>query len=293
MKRFVFIVILVFCTLSLLTQPKKQVDEFPEQNKNDIEKKTETKVANNSEKNFEGFTFLRVATYTCNTITKTVEEYLHEKTGLEFVLIPGGTFLMGSENGYPNEKPVHQVTLSPYLISKTEVTQEAWYKIMGNNPSYFKKGNNYPVERISWDMAMEFCQKSGLQLPTEAQWEFAARAGSDGDYCYGNGIEQLEEYAWYNINSSETHPVAQKNPNAFGLYDMSGNIWEWCADWYQESYSNDSVTDPTGPAQGQHRVDRGGGWFRDASALRSAYRGKRDPSGADKIIGFRVVAKKQ
>jgi len=177
-----------------------------------------------------GFTYLKSAAYSCGGITKTVQEYKHNATGMEFVLIPGGTFTMGSPGGEAgrdsDEGPQHQVTLSPYLMSKTEVTQAVWERVMGSNPSYFK-GPDRPVEEVSWNDCVSFCEKTGLALPTEAQWEFAARSGTQSAYYFGNDSSSLGNYAWYDGNSSgETHPVAQKQPNAYGLYDMAGNVWE-------------------------------------------------------------------
>lgn len=236
-----------------------------------------------------GFTFLRNATYTCNGITNTVKEYRHDATGLEFVLIPGGTFAMGSNDGEANEKPVHQVTLSPYLISKTAVTQKVWQKIMGNNPAFFKHGGNYSVENVSWQDCYNFCQKTGLQLPTESQWEYAARGGSSGKWAHGDNESELSRYAWYGKSLENGHfLVAQKSPNAYGVYDMSGNVWEWCQDWYAD-YSSHAVTDPLGPSSGQDRVVRGGAWCSPAGFCRCAFRDKYDPNQRGGGAGFRVA----
>jgi len=243
---------------------------------------------------YPGFTYLRTQTYSCGGVTNTVKEYRHDRTGMEFVLIPGGTFTMGSPGGeagrYDNEGPQHQVTLSPYLISKTEVTQAVWERVMGSNPSSFK-GPDRPVEKVSWKDCVSFCEKTGLALPTEAQWEFAARSGTQSAYYFGNNSSSLENYAWYDGNSSsQTHPVAQKQANAYGLYDMAGNVYEWCYDWYSESYSSSSVTNPTGPTSGASRVFRGGSWGVAARRLRSAFRGWIDPGLAYDGLGFRVLA---
>jgi len=213
---------------------------------------------------------------------------------MEFVLIPGGTFTMGSPGGESgrdgDEGPQHQVTLSPYLISKTEVTQAVWERVMGGNPSRFK-GPDRPVEKVSWNDCVSFCEKTGLSLPTEAQWEFAARSGTQSAYYFGNDSSSLGNYAWYDGNSSsQTHPVAQKQPNAYGLYDMAGNVWEWCYDWYTGSYSSSSVTNPTGPSSGADRVGRGGSWGDTARRLRSALRGRGGPGGTYDNLGFRVLA---
>lgn len=234
-----------------------------------------------------GFTYLRSATYTCNGITNTVQEYQHERTGMEFVWIPGGTFSMGSDQS-SLEQPVHQVTLSPFLMSKTQVTQKVWQAIMEVNPSYFKKGDDYPVENISWDKCKEFCDQVGLKLPTESQWEFACRAGSTTPYYFGEAASELGEYAWYKENSGRTtHPVAQKIPNAYGLYDMLGNVWEWCEDWFNV-YPEQAVTDPVGQRDGFYRVNRGNSWDSDASDCRCSFRRKNGPTHRWGDGGFRL-----
>ena len=158
----------------------------------------------------------------------------------------------------------------PFYLGKYLVTQEQWEAVMGNNPSHFKGPKN-PVEQVSWDDCQQFleqAQREGrprggkFQLPTEAQWEYACRAGSTTRYCFGDDESELGEYAWYDANSgSKTHPVGEKKPNAWGLYDMHGNVWEWCQDWYDGGYyANSPTDDPTGPATGSDRVFRGGGW---------------------------------
>jgi formylglycine-generating enzyme required for sulfatase activity len=212
---------------------------------------------------------------------------------IEFVEIPSGSFMMGSENGEGNANPVHRVSISQsFYMGKYEITQAQWKTVMGNNPSYFSScGGNCPVEQVSWDDAQEFIRKlNSLQsnykyrLPTEAEWEYACRARTTGDY-FGN----LDLIAWYRSNSGEkTHPVGQKQSNAWGLYDMSGNVWEWCEDWYGE-YQGGAVTDPTGATSGRNRVLRGGGWRDNAVELRSAYRYGYPPSYRDVDLGFRVL----
>jgi len=160
--------------------------------------------------------------------------------GMEFMYIPEGSFQMGSTNGNGDEKPVHKVTISQgFFMGRTEVTQTQWQAVMGNNPSGFKDCGNCPVENVSWDDAQSFIAKLNAQndgfkyrLPSEAEWEYAARSGTTGDYA-GN----LDSMAWYSANSgSKTHPVGTKQANAWGLYDMHGNVWEWCQDWYSDSY---------------------------------------------------------
>ncbi len=277
-------------------EAKKQAELAKEEAKQ-LMKLEEEKQHQDEEKNcktndgISGFKFLQEASYSCGGTTNEVKEYCHEITGLEFVLIPGGTFSMGITDSESNENPIHKATLSPYLISKTEVIQKVWQKIMGNNPSHFKKGDNYPVECVSWEDCQEFCKKSGLQLPTETQWEYAYRAGMITKWYFGDNENELSNYAWYNSNSNnQTHPVAQKKPNGFGIYDMAGNVWEWCQDWYEENYyANSESIDPVGPNTGSHRIIRGGGWGSGASFCGASSRSRDIPSRQRHNLGFRVV----
>lgn len=185
------------------------------------------------------------------------------------ILVKGGSFSMGctSDAGYeclPDEKPAHNVTLSDFYISKYEVTQELWTDIMGEEMSYFDNCDQCPVERVSWENIQEFLiklnEKTGknYRLPTEAEWEYAARGGAEGGYSNYSGGDEVGKVAWYYDNSdNKTHPVGQKAPNKLGLYDMSGNVWEWCQDRYGP-YSSSPQTDPQGPDFGDYRVLRGG-----------------------------------
>lgn len=217
---------------------------------------------------------------------------------LEMIAIPGGSFMMGSEADEDEDEdsqPVHNVTLKPFHMGKYQVTQAQWKAVMGKNPSNFK-GDNLPVDRVSWDDAKEFCKKLSemtgkeYRLPSEAEWEYAARAGSKGDYCFGDDENLLGEYAWYGKNSDgKTHPVGQKQPNAWGLYDLHGNVWEWCEDIWHDNY-NGAPTDGTawlGP--GSDRVKRGGSWCNVAVDCRSALRGNNSPGGRGHVLGFRLV----
>jgi len=225
---------------------------------------------------------------------------------MEFMPIAAGSFQMGSTSGESDEKPVHEVTISkPFWLAKTEVTQAQWQQVMGSNPSNFGD-DTLPVERVSWNDAMEFCRKlteieqqAGrlperyeYTLPTEAQWEYACRAGTTGDYATSTGSGQagnLDAMAWYRENSgSKTHPVGTKQANAWGLYDMHGNVWEWCLDWYW-NYASGNAVDPQGASSGSRRVIRGGVWNFDASYCRSAYRGSGAPSSTFNILGFRPL----
>ena len=237
-----------------------------------------------------GFRYLRTRTYSCGGKTHTVKEYRHEKTGLEFVLIPGGSFRMGSTDGGNDEKPVHEVELSSFLLAKTEVTQGVWRRIMGDNPSRFKKGDNHPVEQVSWEDCQKFCRKTGLRLPTEAQWEYACRGGTNTNYYWGNDIDG--DYCWYSGNSGgNTHAVGGKKANAYGLYDMSGNVWEWCADWYDSAYYSKSPRkNPENTRKSSNRVNRGGSWGNDADYCRSAIRSISAPGFRNYNLGFRVAS---
>ena len=187
---------------------------------------------------------------------------------------------MGSDEG-GDEKPVHEVCLDDYYIGKYEVTQGQWSKIMGNNPSNFKLGDNYPVENVSWDDIQVFLEKlsqktgQNYRLPTEAEWEYAARSGGKQEKWAGTSNESgLEGYAWFDKNSgNQTHLVGQKTPNGLGICDMSGNVWEWCSDWYDgDYYSKSPRNNPNGPSGGSYRVARGGSWRDTAENLRASNR---------------------
>jgi formylglycine-generating enzyme required for sulfatase activity len=217
--------------------------------------------------------------------------------GMEFIKIPNGSFMMGSENGESDEKPVHRVTISNgFWMGKTEVTQGQWKAVMGNNPSSFNNcGDNCPVENVSWEDVQNYLRKLNARdegkyrLPTEAEWEYACRAGSTTRYSYGDGESYLGNYAWYSANSGgKSHEVATKQPNDWGLYDMHGNVWEWTQDWYG-SYQSGSVNDPTGVASSSLRVLRGGSWYVVAGSLRCADRISDSPSFQYSVLGFRLV----
>ena len=190
--------------------------------------------------------------------------------GVSFTMkcVAGGTFTMGAtseqQNPFDDEKPTHTVTLSDYYISETEVTQELWAAVMGSNPSRFTGNMQRPVEQVSWEDCQTFIQKlnrltgENFRLPTEAEWEFAARGGRNSRGYQYSGSSNLGDVAWYRDNSSSTtHPVKTKSPNELGIYDMSGNVWEWCQDWFG-NYSSSSQTNPTGPSTGSYRIIRGG-----------------------------------
>lgn len=214
----------------------------------------------------------------------------------KMVKVGGGTFQMGSNDSeaYSNEKPVHSVTLSDYYIGETEVTQALWMAVMGNNPSKWK-GDNLPVEQVSWDECRTFIGKlnsltgKNFRLPTEAEWEYAARGGRKSNGYKYSGSNTLGNVAWYTDNSgSQTHSVKAKQANELGLYDMSGNVWERCQDWFG-SYSSGSQTNPTGPTTGSFRVFRGGGWDDDAGSCRVSYRDYYAPGYRDSGLGLRLA----
>jgi formylglycine-generating enzyme required for sulfatase activity len=229
-----------------------------------------------------------------------VAQKVSEATGIMLVLISPGTFLMGSPLGEPEwGHGQYPVTLTKfYWLGATDVTQAQYQAVMGNNPSFFvAAGGDAPVEKVSWDDAMEFCQKLteheraagrlpegyAYTLPTEAQWEYACRAGTTGER-YGN----LDDIAWYSEKSGSTHPVGQKLPNAWGLYDMIGNVEQWCSDRYI-NYPGGSVVDPTGPSSGTYRVHRGSCWSDTADFCQPTTRWWADPGDRYRFLGFRVA----
>jgi len=228
------------------------------------------------------------------------EPKITNSIGMTFVYIKPGTFMMGSpsgELGRDDDEIQHQVTLTRgFYMQITEVTQGQWRAVMGNNPSRFSNcGDDCPVEQVSWNDVQEFIlrlnQKEGgnsYHLPTEAEWEYACRAGTNTMFSFGDNDSQLINYAWFEYNSGKnTHSVARKNPNAWGLYDMLGNVWEWCQDWLG-NYPSGSVTDPAGLLSGLTRVYRGGGWYNYAVYCRSANRYSDTPVFRSHVLGFRL-----
>lgn len=240
--------------------------------------------------------------------------------GMKLVKIPAGDFLMGSSKStaeiarlfdsnaeyFEDEHPKHRVRISkPFYMTTTEVTQGQWRTVMGTEPwkgkRLVKDGDNYSATYVSWEDAMKFCrklsQKEGkkYRLPTEAEWEYACRAGSTTMFSFGEDANHLGDYAWYNKNAFNidkryVHRVGLKKANAFGLYDMHGNVWEWCSDWYSEDYYGKSPTaDPGGPSYGFSRVLRGGSWYRGAEESRSASRRSFNPEMGASSYGFRIV----
>src|SRR5439155_19709478 len=223
-----------------------------------------------------------------------------EVSAAAMVLIPAGTFIMGDGTGRPDEAP-HRVAVSAFYLDTVPVTQERYEKVMGVNPSK-RKDPKCPVERTQWTDAVRFCNKcsdldeltpcynldtwecnfaaDGYRLPTEAEWEYACRAGSTSRYSFGDDEKELPKYAWLRPGSlGKTHPVGQKPPNRWGLFDMHGNVWQWCHDWHSATYYKDSPKDaPRGPATGKERVLRGGAWDSTPEKCRAAYRHKEFPT---------------
>lgn len=234
--------------------------------------------------------------------------------GVSFNMIPveHGTFIMGSESGLSDERPVHSVTISKdFYIGETEVTQALWKAVTGHSPTSEGKawssanglGNDFPAYYISWNDCQEFIAKLNelteqkFRMPTEAEWEFAARGGKKSEGYIYSGSNNLDAVGWYDDNDAifgpafpdyGLHTVKSKLPNELGIYDMSGNVWEWCSDWYG-TYSSSSVTDPAGPATGSYRVIRGGSWFYGATHCRSANRDDYTPTIRDNDLGFRLA----
>ncbi|MBQ9363487.1 MAG: SUMF1/EgtB/PvdO family nonheme iron enzyme, partial [Bacteroidaceae bacterium] len=230
--------------------------------------------------------------------------------GVSFKMVPvsGGTFRMGStdSDAWDDEKTVHNVTLSSYMIGETEVTQGLWEAVMGSNVRQQRdkantswplrgEGAKYPMYYVSWNECQEFIQKlntltgAKFRLPTEAEWEFAARGGTKSNSYKYSGSNTLSDVAWYTENSgSNTHEVATKRPNELGLHDMSGNVWEWCQDWYGD-YSSSAQTNPTGASSGSFRVNRGGSWNSYARGCRSSYRSRNTPSCRYDGLGLRLA----
>lgn len=228
---------------------------------------------------------------------KSGDVFTDPTTGMELVYVPKGCFQMGDtfDDGLINEKPVHEVCVDGFYIGRYEVTQEEYSKITGSNPLKSKKGDRYPVETVSWDDAQAFIQnlngKNGgnYRLPTEAEWEYAARSGGRKEKY--SGADSPDAVSWNKSNSSgSTHQVGTKSPNSFGLYDMTGNVWEWCQDWYDSSYYNNSPrNNPKGAQSGVFRVFRGGGWDDEPWLVRVAFRYGDSPDLSDSNVGFRLV----
>jgi formylglycine-generating enzyme required for sulfatase activity len=252
--------------------------------------------------------YLLTETWPNDTVEPTDMTFTVNGVTFTMVAVEGGTFSMGatSEQGLGAndwERPVHYVTLSDFSIGQTEVTQELWQAVMGSNPSYYTSDSQLPVERVSWNSCQDFIEQLNqltgetFRLPTEAEWEFAARGGNKSQKYRYSGSSNIQDVAWFwnSIPSQQvgtlgygTQPVATKAPNELGLYDMSGNVWEWCQDWYG-TYSSDDQINPTGPSWGSFRIFRGGSWSRSSESCRVAYRNYTYPSTSDDTMGFRLA----
>ena len=240
---------------------------------------------------------LKVTAQKPRFVTSTSKTYTDPATGMEFIFVKGGCYMMGSNDGYDSEKPVHEVCVDDFYLAKYEVTQIQYEKVTGVNPSRFK-GEKLPVESVNWHDAQKYMSQlktlsgKSYRLPTEEEWEFAARSGGKDERWAGTeSVSSLDDYAWYRNNSSnQTHPVGQKRPNALGLHDMSGNVWEWCSDWYESSYYESSPrNNPQGPMSGLSKVKRGGSWGFSEEFVRVASRGGLDPAYRSANFGFRVA----
>ena len=235
-----------------------------------------------------------------------IGEMIKNSIGMTFVRIPKGTFMMGSPPDEPGRslgEHQHEVTLSrDFHLGVCAVTQAEYAKVIGVNPSFFLVSPDHPVDNVTHSDAQRFCRmlsrrrdeqsaRRRYRLPTEAEWEYACRAGSKTAFSFGDDSSQLGMYAWYDQNSNlTTHAVGCKRPNKFGLYDMHGNVWEWCSDWYSGKYDASSLgTDPQGPESGTVRVLRGGSWDSELAFARCANRLGCDPDDTSDVVGFRVV----
>jgi len=231
-------------------------------------------------------------------------------SGVPMILLPGGTFTMGDENGEVDEVP-HEVTVSPFYVDKYEITQEEYERVMGENPSKVK-GRRNPVEQVRWSDAARYCnarsksegldpaydlknwtcrfEADGYRLPTEAEWEYAARGGTGTSYSFGKADAKLVQHGWFKTNAAgKPHPVGQRRPNPWGLCDMHGNVWEWCNDFYGVDYYEQSpAKDPKGPDAGEKKVLRGGCWSSMPDACRSAYRYNEAPAYTDACFGYDI-----
>ena len=293
MKRFftVVLIALLSCTIACAQGSHSQLQGHEPDHNKPIHKPS----VNNSQKTKVDISpTIGKANYTPN-----VKTFYANGVSFDMVEVRGGTFRMGAtpEQGgdaESDEKPVHSVTLSSYYIGKTEVTQALWKSVMGSNPSYWK-GDNLPVECVSWDDCQEFIRKLNaltsqhFRLPTEAEWEFACRGGNNSRGYKYSGNNYIDNVAWYSNNSGhKTHPVATKSPNELGIYDMSGNVDEWCNDWYG-GYTSGRQTNPKGPYDGSFRVRRGSSGFDGAVDCRSSYRDGSIPSLRDSNLGLRLA----
>lgn len=294
-------------TYNIIKNLREQLKNLKEQNNNLREQSKNLKEQVNNlkvqEKNLETeFGELNSSTATIEKPHVLSEIFTVNNVSFKMIHVGGGTFMMGANKGdkdaYPDEKPAHKVTLSDYWMGETQVTQALWEAVMGENPSEFDDDPNLPVENVSWEDCKVFINKLNkitgkvFHLPSEAQWEFAARGGNFGKrnrYLYA-GSYDVYNIAWFEDNSSEmTHPVGERNPNELGLYDMSGNVWEWCNDWYDNNYSNSPLLNPIGSEMGTHNVVRGGSWCDNAAGCRVSCRLINRPNFMGNNLGLRLA----
>ncbi len=277
-----FILITMFCSSIVYAKPDLKFIIEPEEKAAEPEVSSDSTLHRQASDNYPGQTPGQIWT--------------EPVTGMQFVWVPKGCFQMGSNSSDadPDEKPVHKVCVDGFWMGKYEVTQGQYKKIMGSNPSRFESGDDYPVEKVSWNDAKKFISKLNQQsgktfkLPAEAQWEYAAKSGGkDQKYSGGNDIDR---FAWYYSNSqSKTHRVGTKAPNGLGLYDMSGNVWEWCEDVYDKNaYSRHSLNNPLITSGGSSRVGRGGSWYYYPRYVRAANRIRDSAVNRDSYVGFRL-----
>ena len=254
-------------------------------------------------KTFKYLVLLACMTFGMANVAKSQDDLTFTIKDISFTMkyVKGGSFKMGAtseqtDDAKDNESPVHRVKVSSFYMGETEVTQDLWNAVMDNNPSYFK-GDNLPVDRIKWDDCQEFIRRLNslsnnlyhFRLPTEAEWEYAARGGKHSNGTKYSGGSEINSVAWFADNSSKTtHSVKSKLPNELGLYDMNGNVWEWCSDWF-DNYKSKKQTDPQGPTTGIYRVLRGGSWMDRAERCRVSLRNPYWPTEGPHTVGFRIV----
>ena len=303
MKKYFFILIaaLIACTVAIAQTSGSKRPKKKTQKTEKVVKKNHSKHNQSGKKPKAPKKQYSEEPRVSSSYTPEVRTYYANGVSFQMVEVRGGTFTMGATAEQGNdvlylEKPTHQVTLSSYSIGKTEVTQELWEAVMGSNPSYFYN-SNLPVEQVSWEDCQAFITKLNaltgktFRLPTEAEWEFAARGGSNSQGFKYSGSNTVDDVAWHRDNSSDKpHPVATKAPNELGIYDMSGNVWEWCNDWFSDSYyTSASQTNPTGPNSGSYRVRRGGSWSCSAGNCRVSLRNYDSPAYRNYDLGLRLA----
>ncbi len=254
------------------------------------------RVAEKLARRWSRFTFDRMETFGgagAKAQGREVAIYVNEQTGMEFSLVPAGSFRMGSpatEPGRQQDEEAHTVHLTaPFLIARTEVTQAAWQRVMGKSNPSKNQGADLPVESVKWYDCDDFCRKAKLYLPTEAQWEYACRAGDESRWSFGDDAAAVGDHAWYAANANgTTHAVGAKRPNGFGLLDVHGNVWEWCND-APRPYGSGTVTDPVGPKESSHKAVRGGCFANPAELQRSAFRYRLHEGDRQMGVGVRPV----